>query len=94
MQLDASVAAIITGGASGLGAATARRLAGHGVRVALFDLQGREVAVLANGPQTVGHHRVAWNGEVDHAVAPAGVYFVRLTSPGGIVASNRFVVAH
>jgi NAD(P)-dependent dehydrogenase (short-subunit alcohol dehydrogenase family) len=39
MQLDASIAAIVTGGASGLGAATARRLAGHGVRVALFDLQ-------------------------------------------------------
>jgi NAD(P)-dependent dehydrogenase (short-subunit alcohol dehydrogenase family) len=38
MQLDASVAAIVTGGASGLGAATARRLAGHGVKVALFDL--------------------------------------------------------
>ncbi|MGH7091467.1 MAG: SDR family NAD(P)-dependent oxidoreductase [Stellaceae bacterium] len=38
MQLDASIAAVITGGASGLGAATARRLAGHGVRVALFDL--------------------------------------------------------
>ena len=28
----------MTGGASGLGAATARRLAAHGVRVALFDL--------------------------------------------------------
>ena len=38
MQLDASVAAFVTGGASGLGAATARRLAGHGVKVALFDL--------------------------------------------------------
>jgi NAD(P)-dependent dehydrogenase (short-subunit alcohol dehydrogenase family) len=38
MQLDASIAAVVTGGASGLGAATARRLAGHGVRVALFDL--------------------------------------------------------
>jgi NAD(P)-dependent dehydrogenase (short-subunit alcohol dehydrogenase family) len=38
MQLDASIAAIVTGGASGLGAATAHRLAGHGVRVALFDL--------------------------------------------------------
>ena len=38
MQLDASIAAIVTGGASGLGAATARRLAGHGVKVALFDL--------------------------------------------------------
>ena len=40
MQLDGSIAAIVTGGASGLGAATARRLAGHGVRVALFDQNG------------------------------------------------------
>jgi len=38
MHLDSSVAAVITGGASGLGAATARRLASRGVKVALFDL--------------------------------------------------------
>lgn len=38
MKLDSSVAAIITGGASGLGAAAARLLASHGVKVALFDL--------------------------------------------------------
>ena len=38
MELNASVSAVITGGASGLGAATARALAAHGVRVALFDL--------------------------------------------------------
>jgi len=38
MQLDASITAVVTGGASGLGAATARRLASHGVKVALFDL--------------------------------------------------------
>ena len=38
MKLDSSVSAIVTGGASGLGAATARRLASHGVKVALFDL--------------------------------------------------------
>jgi len=39
MELNSSVAAIITGGASGLGEATARALAKHGVKVALFDLQ-------------------------------------------------------
>jgi NAD(P)-dependent dehydrogenase (short-subunit alcohol dehydrogenase family) len=47
MQLDASIAAIVTGGASGLGAATAQRLAGHGVKVALFDLNaelGQQIA--------------------------------------------------
>ncbi len=38
MKLDSTIAAVITGGASGLGAATARRLASHGVKVALFDL--------------------------------------------------------
>ena len=47
MHLDASIAAVITGGASGLGAATARRLARHGVKIALFDLNaelGEQVA--------------------------------------------------
>ena len=38
MKLDNTISAVITGGASGLGAATARRLASHGVKVALFDL--------------------------------------------------------
>ncbi|MDD9908312.1 MAG: SDR family NAD(P)-dependent oxidoreductase [Ahrensia sp.] len=37
MQLSNDISAIITGGASGLGEATARRLAGLGVKVALFD---------------------------------------------------------
>ena len=37
MKLDSSVTAIITGGSSGLGAATARRFAAQGVRVAIFD---------------------------------------------------------
>ena len=38
MKLDSSLSAVITGGASGLGAATARRLAADGVKVAIFDL--------------------------------------------------------
>lgn len=38
MKLDASVSAVVTGGASGLGAATARRLAAAGVKVAILDL--------------------------------------------------------
>ncbi len=38
MKLDSSIAAVVTGGASGLGAATARQLAAHGVKVAIFDL--------------------------------------------------------
>jgi len=38
VKLDARVAAVVTGGASGLGAATARALAARGVNVAIFDL--------------------------------------------------------
>lgn len=38
MILDSSTAAVVTGGASGLGAATARALAARGVRVSVLDL--------------------------------------------------------
>ncbi|WP_075219766.1 SDR family NAD(P)-dependent oxidoreductase [Acuticoccus yangtzensis] len=38
MKLSQAPAAVVTGGASGLGAATARRLAAAGAKVALFDL--------------------------------------------------------
>lgn len=38
MKLDSTLSAVVTGGASGLGAAVARRLAAQGVKVALFDL--------------------------------------------------------
>lgn len=39
MKLDNSTAAVVTGAASGLGEATARMLAGQGVKVAIFDMQ-------------------------------------------------------
>lgn len=39
MELNNTVAAVVTGGASGLGEATARALAAKGVKVAIFDLQ-------------------------------------------------------
>lgn len=38
MELNNRLSAVVTGGASGLGAATARRLAGLGVKVAILDL--------------------------------------------------------
>ncbi|GAA4411202.1 SDR family NAD(P)-dependent oxidoreductase [Quisquiliibacterium transsilvanicum] len=37
MKLNSAVSAVITGGASGLGLATAQRLAAQGVKVAIFD---------------------------------------------------------
>jgi len=47
MKLDSSISAVVTGGASGLGAATARRLAASGVKVALFDLNATAGEALA-----------------------------------------------
>ena len=37
MKLSSDISAVVTGGASGLGAATAKRLAASGVKVAIFD---------------------------------------------------------
>jgi NAD(P)-dependent dehydrogenase (short-subunit alcohol dehydrogenase family) len=47
MKLDNTISAVITGGASGLGEASARRLAALGVRVALFDLNAERGEALA-----------------------------------------------
>ena len=47
MKLDNTLSAVITGGASGLGEAAARRLAAHGVKVALFDLNQEKGEALA-----------------------------------------------
>ncbi|HEY8573508.1 SDR family NAD(P)-dependent oxidoreductase [Phenylobacterium sp.] len=47
MELNSSVAAVVTGGASGLGEATVRALAAKGVKVAIFDMneeKGNKVA--------------------------------------------------
>jgi NAD(P)-dependent dehydrogenase (short-subunit alcohol dehydrogenase family) len=47
MKLDSSIAAVVTGAASGLGAATARALAAKGVKVAIFDLQREKGEAMA-----------------------------------------------
>ena len=47
MNIDSNITAVITGGASGLGAATARQLAALGAKVALFDLNEEKGEALA-----------------------------------------------
>ncbi len=52
MKFDATTSAVVTGGASGLGRATAEALAAAGVKVAIFDLneaKGEEVAKAIGG---------------------------------------------
>jgi subtilisin family serine protease len=62
------------------------------VSLALFDLHGREVAVLAGGPHAAGRHQATWSGEVDGRPAPSGVYFLRMRA-AGISLTRRIVVA-
>jgi NAD(P)-dependent dehydrogenase (short-subunit alcohol dehydrogenase family) len=47
MQVSSNTAAVVTGGASGLGAATARALAAKGAKVAIFDLQAEKGEAVA-----------------------------------------------
>ena len=68
MRLDGQ-SAIVTGGASGLGAATAQRLAGAGCRVAVLDINGKAVEASA---QRIGGLGVACD-VADAASAEAAV---------------------
>ena len=66
MKLDDSIAAIVTGGASGLGEATARALSSEGVKVTIFDLDAdRGVAV----SREIRGHFVSVNVADDASVA-------------------------
>jgi NAD(P)-dependent dehydrogenase (short-subunit alcohol dehydrogenase family) len=72
MKLDNTIAAVVTGGASGLGAATARRLASQGVKVALFDLDVERGEALAKELGGVFcQANVSSSTEVDAAFAKA-----------------------
>jgi len=45
------------------------------VRIAVYDLLGREVAPLRDGPADAGYHDVTWNADV-----PSGIYFCRMSA--------------
>jgi len=71
MQLE-GLSAVITGGASGLGAATARLLASHGVKVALFDMNAEKgEAVAAELGGVFCHVNVTDEASVDAGFAKA-----------------------
>jgi hypothetical protein len=61
---------------------------GH-VRLDVFDLQGREVEGVIDGPLAAGVHSVRWAA----SVAP-GVYLARLSVGGARVAERRLIVLH
>lgn len=52
------------------------------VRIAVYDLLGKEVATLVDGQITAGSHTITWNGQ-NHAgqAVSSGVYFCRMITP-------------
>jgi len=55
------------------------------VRVVVYDLLGREVAVLADGPHEAGRYAAAFDGRE----LAAGVYLVRMTTAAGFTQAQR-----
>ncbi len=52
------------------------------VRLSVFDMQGREIAVLAERHFEAGRHVIPWGDEIAGSKVQAGIYFIRLVSPG------------
>src|SRR5437588_160564 len=82
MQLAGSVA-VITGGASGLGAATARLFAGAGAKLALWDLNAEAGNALAA--------ELGSNGSVDTRIVAQGrrhSVYAQLDGPSGLAMNH------
>ena len=62
-------------------------------RLEVFSLTGQRVAVLHQGPQKAGYHRLHWNGR-DDAGRPvaSGVYLYRLVTDEGILTRKLMVI--
>ncbi len=88
--------AIVTGGASGIGGAIARRLAADGALVAIFDRDGEAARAAAKAIAEEGNRAVGIEVDVtDRAAIDAGAAQVReqLGAPGILVNSAGITVA-
>jgi hypothetical protein len=63
------------------------------VRLAVYDINGRHVRTLVDGPTEAGHHAVVWNGAdaLGREVA-TGVYMYRLTGTEGSLVRRMLLV--
>lgn len=62
------------------------------VKLAIYDITGKPVAILANGTQFPGEYAVQWNGVNDSGQpAGSGVYFARLQA-GQFFAARKMIL--
>jgi hypothetical protein len=52
------------------------------LRLAVYDLSGRRVATILDGPAPAGTFALAWDGRSAETPIDAGLYFLRLTAAG------------
>ncbi|MEE8572274.1 MAG: alpha-amylase family glycosyl hydrolase, partial [Gemmatimonadota bacterium] len=63
------------------------------VRLGVYNVAGREVAVIEDGPRTEGPHEVRWDGADSNGMSlGAGMYFVRLDAGGETRTSKMMLV--
>jgi hypothetical protein len=67
------------------------------VKLAVYDVAGRQIASLADGAWDAGSHAVSWSGATaSGAAARGGVYFVRLAvgagNQAGFVATRKMIL--
>jgi hypothetical protein len=62
------------------------------VRMNVYDVSGRLVAVIADGWYQPGRYRVTWNGNTPRGKAASGVYFVKLQACGKTMARKVVLV--
>jgi hypothetical protein len=63
------------------------------VRIAVLDVQGRQVTVLADGEHAPGRYEAVWNAAGTGRQSAPGIYFVRMQTPERAFV-RRVIVMH